>query len=232
MPINFQSTLKKSGSKLTSNFKLGDKSVIKETTPEVLTASLSILLVDEDAERMGQIATTLETDATVQQSQICYGTSLLEQVIETHPDILILACANPNEQTIESLKQLSDAHPIPILMFVDSEGETQMAAALEAGVSAYVIDGLTPHRVRPLIETTLTRFKIMEGLKVELQKAKDDLAARKAIERAKGLLMSRQGITEEQAFKAIRDMSQQQRKPMKDVAGNVIAVLELINPQS
>ena len=81
---------------------------------------------------------------------------------------------------------------------------------------------------RPLIDTAMTRFKVMDGLRSELKKTKADLAARKVIERAKGLLMERQTMTEEQAFRAMRDMSQQQSKPLKEVAESVIAIFDLL----
>lgn len=137
-------------------------------------------------------------------------------------------CNSPDRDTIESLRLVAQSNPKPIVMFVEEEGSDQMTAAIEAGVSAYVIDGLTPKRVRPLIQTAIARFKVMDGLQSELRKTRDDLAARKVIERAKGLLMQRQGMTEEQAFKAMRDMSQKQGKPLKSVAENVIAILDMI----
>jgi response regulator NasT len=113
-------------------------------------------------------------------------------------------------------------------MFVEEEGGDRMQDAIDAGVSAYVIDGLMPRRVRPLIDTAIARFRHMDGLRSELQKTKDDLAARKVIERAKGLLMQHHGMTEDQAFSSMRKMSQQQGKPIKDVASNVITILEML----
>ena len=91
-----------------------------------------------------------------------------------------------------------------------------------------MIDGLTPKRVKPLIETAIARFKHMDSLRSELRKTKEDLAARKTIERAKGLLMQHHGMTEDQAFASMRTMSQQQGKPLKDVAESVLTIIEML----
>jgi response regulator NasT len=112
-------------------------------------------------------------------------------------------------------------------MFVEEEGGGGMQEAIEAGVSAYVIDGLTPKRVQPLIDTAIARFRHMDGLRNELKKTKDDLAARKVIERAKGMLMQHHGMTEDQAFSSIRTMSQQQGKPIKEVAENILTIVSM-----
>ena len=137
-------------------------------------------------------------------------------------------CDSPDRDTIESLRMVAQSNPKPIVMFVDEEGSEQMHDALDAGVSAYVIDGLTPKRVKPLIDTAIARFRQMDNLKSELQKTKDDLAARKVIERAKGLLMKHHGMSEDEAFAAMRTMSQQQGKPLKDVAENVLTIVGML----
>ena len=113
-------------------------------------------------------------------------------------------------------------------MFVEKENDAAQRAAIEAGVSAYVVDGLTPRRVRPIIDVAIARFKIVDGLRSELKKTKEDLAARKVIERAKGLLMKSRDMSEEEAYAAMRTMSQERGKPLKEVAESVISVLTLL----
>ncbi|MEL6827591.1 MAG: ANTAR domain-containing protein [Pseudomonadota bacterium] len=189
---------------------------------------LRVLLVDDDAERARMVEEGLAENAVVTLATQIHGRPLLDLIARLQPDVIIMDCQSPDRDTIESLRQVAQSNPKPIVMFVEEEGSAFMQDAIEAGVSAYVIDGLKPNRVRPLIDTAMTRFKVMDGLRSELKKTKDDLAARKVIERAKGLLMERQQMTEDQAFSAMRDMSQQQSKPIKEVAESVIAIFDLI----
>ena len=194
-------------------------------------APLRVLVIDDDAERARLVEDGLAEDAVVHVAGHVHGPALLDLIARIGPDVIIIDCNSPDRDTIESLRTVVRHNPKPIVMFVEEEGSDRMRDAIEAGVGAYVIDGLTPKRVRPLIDVAITRFRVMDGMRSELEKTKEDLAARKVIERAKGLLMKQNNMSEDEAFRAMRDMSQQQAKPMKDVAENVIAILGLIARQ-
>lgn len=196
---------------------------------EVPAKPLRVLLIDDDAERAKLVEEGLAGSAVVHHASRVHGRILLDLIAEIQPDVIIMDCESPDRDTIESLRSVVLHNPKPIVMFVEEEGSDRMAEAIEAGVSAYVIDGLKPKRVRPLIDIAIKRFQVMDGLRVELRKTRDDLAARKVIERAKGLLMARQGLSEEEAFAAMRTMSQQRGKPLREIAENVIAILHLLN---
>lgn len=221
-------TLKSSGSK-SVGASSSSKSVQKNDKKSAPPLPLRVLVIDDDLERARQVEEGLSGDAVVQMASHVHGRVLLDLIAKGQPDVIIMDCNSPDRDTIESLRQVALSNPKPIVMFVEEEGSEQMLEAIEAGVSAYVIDGLTSKRVRPLINTAIARFKIMDELRSELKKTKDDLAARKVIERAKGLLMNRQTMSEDEAFKAMRDMSQQQGKPLRDIAENVIAILGMID---
>lgn len=225
MLMSLPPTLKSSGSKSTTPSSVSD--VNGGTAPSAVLP-LRVLVVDDDAERAKLVEEGLAENAVVTMATQIHGRPLLDLIARLQPDVIIMDCQSPDRDTIESLRQVAQSNPKPIVMFVEEEGSAFMQDAIEAGVSAYVIDGLKPNRVRPLIDTAMTRFRVMDGLRSELRKTKDDLAARKVIERAKGLLMERQQMTEEQAFSAMRDMSQQQSKPIKEVAQSVIAIFDLI----
>lgn len=225
MLMSLPPTLKNSGSKSTTPSSVSD--VTGGTAPSAVLP-LRVLVVDDDAERAKLVEEGLAENAVVTMATQIHGRPLLDLIARLQPDVIIMDCQSPDRDTIESLRQVAQSNPKPIVMFVEEEGSAFMQDAIEAGVSAYVIDGLKPNRVRPLIDTAMTRFRVMDGLRSELRKTKDDLAARKVIERAKGLLMERQQMTEEQAFSAMRDMSQQQSKPIKEVAQSVIAIFDLI----
>lgn len=193
---------------------------------------LRVLVVDDDLDRAKQVELGLADNAVVHLANQAHGRGLLEIISNVQPDVIIMDCNSPDRDTIESLRQVAKTNPKPIVMFVEEDSSSLMQEAIEAGVSAYVIDGLKPKRVRPLIDTAIARFKVMDGLRSELQKTKDDLAARKVIERAKGLLMTHQKMTEDQAFKAMRDTSQKQGKPLKSVAESIVAVFGIIGNQT
>lgn len=190
---------------------------------------LRVLLLDDDAERIKLVEEGLAGSAVVHAASRVHGRILLDLIAGFQPDVIIMDCQSPDRDTIESLRSVVQHNPKPIVMFVEEEGSERMAEAIEAGVSAYVIDGLKPKRVRPLIDIAIKRFQVMDGLRSELRKTRDDLAARKVIERAKGLLMARQGLSEEEAFAAMRTMSQQRGKPLREIAESVIAILDLLN---
>jgi response regulator NasT len=192
-------------------------------------APLRVLVLDDDEVRVNQVEEGLSGKADVYVAQNIHGKALIDLIARTSPDVIIMDCQSPDRDTIESLRKVAKSNPRPIVMFVEEQGAEQMQEAISAGVSAYVIDGLTPKRVKPIIDMAIARFNVMDGLKSELAKAKGDLAARKVIEKAKGLLMQHEGMSEDQAFSAMRDMSQKQGKPLKDVAENVIAILDLLS---
>lgn len=199
---------------------------------EAAVKPLRVLLIDDDGERAKLVEEGLAGSAVVHHASRVHGRILLDLIAEIQPDVIIMDCQSPDRDTIESLRSVVQHNPKPIVMFVEEEGSERMAEAIDAGVSAYVIDGLKPKRVRPVIDIAIKRFQVMDGLRSELRRTRDDLAARKIIERAKGLLMARQGLSEEEAFAAMRTMSQQRGKPLRDIAENVIAILDLLNTPS
>ncbi|MEL7454467.1 MAG: response regulator, partial [Pseudomonadota bacterium] len=123
---------------------------------------LRVLIIDEDQERAKRVEDGLVGNAIVQVASHLQGRSLLDLIADWHPDVIIMDCNSPDRDTIESLRQVAQTNPKPIVMFVEKDGRDRMQDAIEAGVSAYVIDGLTPDRVRPLIDTAIARFKVVD----------------------------------------------------------------------
>ena len=227
MPMASERTQASSGFSSTSHSEVLTESK-SATGATHAVAPLRVLLIDDDPDRIRQVEEGLSANAVVHTASRMHGRALLDQIANVGPDVIIMDCDSPDRDTIESLRMVAQSNPKPIVMFVDEEGSEHMNEAIDAGVSAYVIDGLTSKRVRPLIDTAIARFRQIDGLKNELRKTKDDLAARKTIERAKGLLMQHHGMTEEQAFSSMRTMSQQQGKPLKDVAESVLTIVGML----
>ena len=227
-------TLKNSGSKLTTRSDMKTAKVKTEQANQAEQSAppavpLRVLVIDDNPERANLVERGLEKNAIVHTASQLQGKQLLDLIAEILPDVIIMDCESPNRDSIESLRTVVQNNPKAIVMFVEEENDTAQRAAIEAGVSAYVVDGLTPKRVRPVIDVAIARFQVMDGLRSELKKTKEDLAARKVIERAKGLLMKTRNMTEEEAYAAMRTMSQERGLPLKEIAETVISVMSLLS---
>ena len=139
------------------------------------------------------------------------------------PDVVVVAADSPDRDTIESLREASLANPRPVVMFVDRSEPGLAEAAVAAGVAAYVVDGLAAGRVRAVLEVAMSRFALMNQLRLDLDKAKADLASRKTVERAKALLMKERGLEEVQAYGLLRKLSMDTGRPLGAVAADLLA---------
>jgi response regulator NasT len=139
------------------------------------------------------------------------------------PDVIVIASESPDRDTLESLREANTHNPRPVVMFVDRSAPGLAEAAVEAGVAAYVVDGLQEARVRPVLEVAMSRFSLMQRLRTDLEKAQADLAARKTIERAKGLLMKERGLEEEAAYRLLRKLAMDTGRPLGAVASDLLA---------
>ena len=144
------------------------------------------------------------------------------------PDVVVIACESPDRDTLESLREATAANPRPVVMFVDRSEPALAEAAVHAGVAAYVVDGLAPSRVRSVLEVALTRFRLMQALRGDLAKAQADLAARKTVEKAKGLLMKERGLDEEAAYRLLRKLAMDTGRPLGAVAADLVAYAEVL----
>jgi response regulator NasT len=157
-----------------------------------------------------------------------WGQAALDQVIARAPDVVLIDLTNPRRDTLEALSEVSGAHQRPVAMFVDQSDPELSAAAVRAGLSAYVVGGLSGDRIRPILETAIARFRMMSQMQSELTAAKQALENRKTIDRAKGLLIRAKGLSEEEAYQLMRKTAMDQGKRMIDVAQALITASELL----
>jgi len=191
-------------------------------------APLIVLLIDSDEERARTVEAGLAGAAVVKQAKSVHGMELLSIVQTLQPDAIIIDCDSPDRDTIENLQLVARENPKPIVMFVEDGDGNLAKEAVRAGVTSYIVDGLSERRIKPVIEIAIERFKMVDTLRKDLEKSRADLEARKVIERAKGVLMEKRGMSENDAYAAMRSMAMQQGKTIKDVAGNIISVLSLL----
>lgn len=135
---------------------------------------------------------------------------------------------NPSRDVLEEYFAVSRVLDRPIAMFVDESDEESIAASVDAGVSAYVVDGLAPHRIRPLLDLAVRRFNAFARLQADLADAQSQLAQRDAIDKAKRILMDSRGLSEPQAYAELRKAAMNQSKRIADIAEAVVTAHKLM----
>jgi response regulator NasT len=191
-------------------------------------SSLNVLVIDENRIRASIIEEGLR-EAGHENVTVIHEVQGVARIIETtEPDVIVIDLENPNRDMMEHLFQLTRTVARPIAMFVDRSDTASIEAAVEAGVSAYVVDGLKKERVKPILDMAVSRFNAFSKLQRELADAKSALEERKTIERAKGILMKMRGMTEEQAFTLLRQTAMNEKKKMSEIAQSVVTAAGLL----
>lgn len=153
---------------------------------------------------------------------------LLQQVRETQPDVILIDIDLPDRDTLEQLRDVGQNQPRPIVMFAERSDPETTAAALRAGVSAYVVDDLNPRRLQPIMEVAIARFREYQALRRELEETRNRLAERKVVEKAKGLLMAQRHLSEEEAYQTLRKLAMDRNQRIGEVARTVTSLLEML----
>lgn len=188
---------------------------------------LSILVIDADTDRARIVETGL-VDAGYTKVMTIHATgNLLARIQAVAPDVVIIDLENPDRDTLEQMFQVSRAVRKPIAMFVDRADNSSISAAVEAGVSAYVVDGLKKERIRPVVEMAVSRFKAFDKLRQERDDAVNALADRKVIDRAKGILMKQRDLTEDAAYAVLRKTAMKHGRRIVDIAQSVITASQM-----
>lgn len=190
--------------------------------------TLRIVIVDESDVRAAILEEGLKEAGFETVLRITGRNNLLERIYAIDPDVILIDLEDPSRDTIEQMFQVSREVKRPVAMFVDQTDSKTIEDAIEAGVASYVVDGLRKERVKPILETTISRFRAFARLKAELEEAKTQLEERKAIDRAKMLLMKMKGIDEETAYHLLRRTAMNEKKRIVDIAQSIITAAELL----
>jgi two-component system, response regulator / RNA-binding antiterminator len=189
---------------------------------------LTILVIDENAIRASIIEEGLR-EAGHARVTVMHEMKGVARVIETlHPDVIVIDIENPDRDMLEHLFQLTRTIARPIAMFVDRSDTASIEAAVDAGVSAYIVDGLRKERVKPILDMAVSRFNAFSRLQRELAEAKSALEERKVVERAKGILMKMRNLSEEEAFALLRQTAMNENKKMSEIAQSVVTAAALL----
>lgn len=194
---------------------------------EKTASDLKILVIDEYPERASVVEQGLVDAGYTGVSVIRNSLNLVQRVQALGPDVIIIDLANPDRDTLEQMFQVSREIKRPIAMFVDQSDAAAIGEAIEAGVSAYVVDGLRKDRIRPIVDMAIERFRTFDRLRQERDQAVTALADRKVIDRAKGLLMQHRGLSEEDAYNVLRRNAMKQNRKLVEIAQSVITTFQM-----
>jgi response regulator NasT len=193
-----------------------------------VTERLRIALLDEKVERSDDLERALVEAGYEVVARLGARDDLRARIAELAPDVVIVDMQSPDRDVLEDMRRLHREEPRPIVMFVGESDSESIRAAVEAGVSAYVVDGLKSRSVRPIIEVAIARFQAFRALWSELEAARSSLSDRKLIERAKGILMSRKTISEDEAYRMLRKAAMDRKMKLAEVARQLIEMAEIL----
>ena len=190
---------------------------------------LSILLIDEDVDRAATISSALDKSKYKIRHLVSPSTSLLKEVDALQPDIIVIDMESPNRDILESLDTISNFNPKPVVMFSSQEDPEMIDLSTKSGVSAYVVGDTDPKRVKSILDAAVARFHLYQKLKVELDQTKQQLEARKLVDKAKRMLMDKKGLEEKEAFHSMRKTAMDTGQKMEEVAKTMISFLNTLD---
>ncbi len=190
---------------------------------------LSIVIVESDRDRAMLIVDSLREAGDFEIHVIAEVTGLSRHIKQHNPDVVLIDIENPSRDMLEELALASGPLDRPVAMFVDKSAEGLTDAAIEAGVSAYVVDGLKPDRLKPILDAAVARFRMFQRIRTELAETKRALEERKVIDRAKGMLMKAKGLNEEEAYALLRKTAMDQGRKVADVAQALVTAAGLLS---
>lgn len=189
---------------------------------------MRIAVVDESASRAAVIQEGLAALSDCEIFVVTERRGLVARIGEISPDIVLMDLGNPSRDVLEEYFAVSRVLDRPIAMFVDESDEEAIGASIDAGVSSYVVDGLAPHRIRPILDLAVRRFNAFSRLQSDLAEAKGKLADRETVDQAKRILMQSRGFTEPQAYTELRKTAMNQGKRIVDIAEAVVTAHKLM----
>ena len=191
-------------------------------------SSLKIAIVDESSVRAAILEDGLREAGFTQVERIAEMHNLLSRIYALDPDVILIDLEKPSRDVFEQMFQMSRAVKRPVAMFVDQSDSASIQAAVDAGVSAYIVDGLKKERVTSILDLCISRFNAFARLQAELDHAKGVLEERKVIDRAKGVLMQTKKLSEEKAYALLRTTAMNENKKIVEIAQSVLTAAELL----
>lgn len=196
--------------------------------PKEPLSSLKVVVVERDADRARQFIDALSNAGDYAVTVFGDETGLERRIRDLAPDVVLIDVENPDRDRLEALTLAAGPTDRVVAMFVDRSDDALTTAAIEAGISAYVVDGLGKDRIKPVLDAAIARFRMVSRMRRELEATKQALAERKLIDRAKGLIMAARGIGEEEAYALLRRTAMDQGRKISDVAQALVTAADIL----
>lgn len=192
------------------------------------SSDLHVLIVDPNAMRAAVLEEGLRAAGNVRITVLRDLTNLMKRIVDIDPHVIFIDLERADRAALEQMFQVSRSVRRPVAIFVDHSDSATIEAAVDAGVSAYIVDGLKKERVRPVLDMAVSRFNAFNKLRDELDKARAALDERKLIERAKGILMKERDMSEEAAYTLLRKAAMNENRRISEVAQSVLTASRLL----
>lgn len=192
-------------------------------------SAISVLILDENKIRASIIEAGLKEAGHSQVMILSHTTGIAKEIETLDPDVIVIDLENPNRDMLEAMFQLSRSVKRPVAMFVDHTDDAALVSAVEAGVSAYIVDGLKKERVKPILDLAILRFNAFSKMEHDLKLAKEELAGRKILDQAKAIIMKKRGINEGEAYALLRRTAMNQNTKISSVAQSLVTAASLLN---
>jgi len=179
--------------------------------------------VDGDPERAAAVCDGLSAAGCTVVAMAPDADDLTRRVLDSKAEVIVCDLDDPSRDALESMRALHRDAPRPVVLFAARGEPEQIEAALEAGVAAYVVEGLSPARVKPVMDVAIRRFRAHQALREELSRARASLAEKAVVERAKGVLMRRRRLSEDEAHRRLRRMAMDRGRKLVDLASEILA---------
>jgi response regulator NasT len=188
---------------------------------------IRIMLVDDQPARFQVLEKALTAQGYKVVAKVTTADNIQMEVELSQPDVIIADLDNPGRDTLESMQAITRKRPRPIVMFTNDGDAATIELAVKSGVTAYIVDGMSPDRIRPILDVAIMRFREFQTLRSELELTRMQLSDRKLIDKAKGLLMKK-GMSEDQAYHRLRKMAMDRNMKLPELARSIIAAAELL----
>ncbi len=193
-----------------------------------MSRDLRIAVIDKNPLRAAILEDGLRAAGHISVVHIDDTADLLDRIHAIDPDVILIDLESPSRDVLEHMFKVSRSVARPVAMFVDRSDAAMIDEAIDAGISAYIVDGLRKDRVKPILDITISRFNAFAKLKKELESAKTQLEDRKMIDRAKQLVMRAKAIPEDQAYALMRQVAMNENKKIAEIARSIITAAELL----
>ena len=198
------------------------------TNTQIMAKQLQVSIVDDDSSRAIILEKALEDAGYKVIAVLSSSDNLLMHIERESPDVIIVDLESPNRDSLESMRIVTQHNPKPIVMFTNDADDSMISEAINAGVSAYVVDGFNESRIKPIMNVAIARFREFQALRSELEKTKSTLEERKIIEKAKGIVLAQRQCNEDEAYKVLRQLSMDNNKRIINIAEQIVSITDVL----